>query len=81
MTSLERLQQQAARTRLPRGALIGVQRGRMAFKIGSVKLWVPGYTITVGAPGTIPVTVRVRTAKSCGDILRGIGIGSLVADS
>jgi len=76
MNNLQRLQQQAARTRRAPGVRIEVVRGRMAFKIGPFKIWVPGYTIAVTGPGSLPVTVRVRTSNSCGNILRGISIGS-----
>jgi hypothetical protein len=76
VNTLQRLQNQAANTRLARGARVQVVRGRMAFRIGGIKLWVPGYTITATGPGVLPHTVRVRTAKAAGNILRGISIGS-----
>jgi len=75
--ALKRLRLQAAQTRRHHGITIEVDPGRMALKIGPVKLWVPGYTVTVRSPNTFPSVARVRTSKSCGDILRGIGMHSL----
>ena len=76
MKALQRLQRQAAQTH--HGvARVNVTRSRMAFKIGPITMWVPGYTIVISIPGSLPIIVRTRTSKSCGDILRGISIGSL----
>lgn len=81
MKALQRLEQQAARMRTAPGVRVTVRRGRMALKIGSIKIWVPGYTITVNSARALPVVVRVRTSKACSDILRGISIGSYAAIS
>lgn len=75
--ALKRLRAQAAATRRAPGVTIDVDPGRMALKIGPVKLWFPGYTITLRSPRTYPSVARVRTSKACGDILRGIGMHSL----
>lgn len=81
MSTLQRLQQQAQRIPTPPGIRLDVTPGRMVFKVGALKLRFPGYTVTVAAPGKIPHVVRVRTSKSCSDVLRGIGIGILAATS
>lgn len=75
--ALQRLRRQAAQTRRRHGITIEVDPGRMALRIGPFKLWVPGYTVTVRSPHSFPSVARVRTSKSCGDILRGIGMHSL----
>lgn len=75
--TLRRLRQQAALTRHAHGVTVEVAQGRMALKIGPFKIWVSGYTIIVRGPRMPPSAVRVRTAKSCGDILRGISMHSL----
>jgi hypothetical protein len=74
--TLKRLRLQAAQTRRHHGITIEVDPGRMALRIGPFKIWVPGYTITIRSPGAFPSVARVRTSKSCGDILRGIGMHS-----
>ena len=75
--TLRRLRQQAALTRHAPGVTGAVDEGRRVFRIGSVKLWFHGYTVTVRSPRMPPSVARKRTAKGCSDILRGISMHSL----
>lgn len=75
--TLRRLRQQAARTRHAHGITVTVDPGRMALRIGPVKFWFPGYTVTVRSPNRLPSVARRRTATGCSNILRGISLHSL----
>ena len=61
--TLKRLRQQAAATRHGRGVTVTVDPGRMVLRIGPVKFWFHGYTVTVRSPHWLPSSSTQRTAS------------------